>query len=107
MVARMEFPALGGGLWFLPVPLLVRMPVAAALIAWGAATNRRWVLPVGMGLSLPTVWLNSPTILVALLPLATAGSGTPAGVWLLAKVPTINLGAAQRRLRTWLGRVPV
>lgn len=107
MVARMEFPALGGGLLFLPVPVLVRLPAAAALIAWGAATNRRWVLPVGMGLSLPTVWLNSPTILVALLPLATAGSGTPAGVWLLAKVPDINFGAAQRRLRTWLGRVPV
>jgi len=73
LLSRMEFPALGGGLWFLPVPLWIRLSLAAALIAWGARTDRRWVLPVGVCLSLPTVWLNSPTILVALLPLAGAG----------------------------------
>ena len=60
----------------------LRLPLAALLVAWGARTDRRWVLPVGICLALPTIWLNSPTILVALLPLAAAGAATPAGAWL-------------------------
>ena len=107
MVARMEFPALGGGLWFLPVPLLVRLPVVAALVAWGARTDRAWVLPVGVCLSLPTVWLNTPTILVALLPLAAAGAGTPAGAWLRRGTSAAAVVPTRRRLRAWLGRAPV
>lgn len=106
MIARMEFPALGGGLWFLPVPLLVRLPVTAALIAWGARTDRPWVLPIGVSLALPTVWVNTPTILVALLPLAAAGAHTPAGAWLRAPTRTrARAVLARRRLREWIGRV--
>jgi hypothetical protein len=86
MLARMEFPEMGGDLWFLPLPLWFRLVAVAALIGWGAATDRRWVLPVGMCLSLPTVWLNSPTILVALLPMVAAGARTPAGAWLRASL---------------------
>jgi hypothetical protein len=82
MLRRMEFPVLGGNLWFLPVPLWIRAPVAAGLVAWGALTDRRWTVPVGICLALPTVWLNSPTILVAVLPLVAAGARTPAGRWL-------------------------
>lgn len=108
MIARLEFPALGGGLWFLPVPLLVRLPVVAALIAWGARTDRAWVLPVGVCLSLPTVWVNTPTILVALLSLTAVGARTPAGSWLrstAAASPTIALAEPRRRLALWLRRV--
>jgi hypothetical protein len=105
MLVRMDFPELGGGLWFLPLPLSFRVFVAAALIAWGAATDRRWVLPVGLCLSLPTVWLNSPTILVALLPLAAAGARTPAGRWIRAAVPFTTFVTPRRQLETWLRRV--
>jgi hypothetical protein len=110
MLARMDFPELGGGLWFLPLPLWFRLFVSAALIAWGAATDRRWVLPVGMCLSLPTVWLNSPTILIAILPMLAAGARTPAGAWLRHAVPIRRLPAAlvleerRRRLEAWLRR---
>lgn len=107
LLSRMEFPALGGGLWFLPVPLWLRVIVAVALIAWGAVRDRRWVLPLGVCLSLPTIWLNSPTILVALLPLAAAGARTPAGAWLRAIAPDSVLVEPWRRLRTRLGRVPI
>ena len=48
----------------------LRLPLAALLVAWGARTDRRWVLPVGICLALPTIWLNSPTILVARGPVA-------------------------------------
>ncbi len=82
LLRRGEFPELAGGLIYLPVPLWVRLPLAALLVAWGARTDRRWVLPVGICLALPTIWLNSPAILVALLPLAAAGAMTPAGACL-------------------------
>lgn len=82
LLHRREFPELGGGLIYLPVSIWLRLPLAALLVAWGARTDRRWVLPVGICLALPTIWLNSPTILVALLPLAAAGAATPAGAWL-------------------------
>ncbi|MEW5992498.1 MAG: glycosyltransferase 87 family protein [Chloroflexota bacterium] len=107
MLARMDFPELGGGLWFLPLPLGFRLFVAAALIAWGAATDRRWVLPVGVCLSLPTVWLNSPTILIALLPLVAAGARTPAGAWLRRAVPAVRrvpFEVQRRQLEAWFRR---
>jgi len=108
MLVRMEFPKLGGDLWFLPLPLAFRLFVAAALIAWGAATDRRWVLPVGVCLSLPTVWLNSPTILIAILPMVAAGARTPAGAWLrraVPSVPAVPFEAQRRQLERLLRRV--
>ena len=72
MLLRFEAPTAANGV-FLPVPLWVRLPLVALLIVWGARTDRRWVLPIGMTFSLPTVWLNTPTILVAILPLHPAG----------------------------------
>jgi hypothetical protein len=38
------------------VPLAVRLVAAAALIAWGARTDRRWTLIVGTTLAIPTLW---------------------------------------------------
>jgi len=105
MLARMDFPELGEGLWFLPLPLGFRLFVAAALIAWGAATDRRWVLPLGVCLSLPTVWLNSPTILVAVLPMVAAGARTPAGRWLRSALPSSVPAARPRQVERWLLRV--
>ena len=105
LLARMDFPQLGGGLWFLPVPLFVRLPLVAVLVAWGARRDRRWVLPVGVCLALPTVWLNSPTILIALLPLVAAGARTPAGAWLRMTARASPLEEPRRRLTTWLRRV--
>ena len=57
---------------YLPVPLLVRLPLAAGLVAWGGLTDRRWTVPVGVTLALPVVWLNSLAVLVALVPLLAA-----------------------------------
>jgi hypothetical protein len=53
----------------LPVPLLARLPVAALVIAWGAAGNRRWALPIGCLLALPVIWYGSLSLLVAVIPL--------------------------------------
>src|SRR5690606_14479691 len=48
------------------VPLVVRLPVAAALVAWGAATDRRWTVPVASALALPVLWLSGFAICAAL-----------------------------------------
>jgi hypothetical protein len=52
--------------WYAPIPLLVRLPVAAVIVVWGALTDRRWTVPVAVTLSLPILWLNSLAILAAL-----------------------------------------
>jgi glycosyl transferase family 87 len=105
MILRFETPTSANGV-FLPVPLFVRLPLVALLIVWGARTSRRWVLPIGVALALPTVWLNTPTILVAILPLVALGADSPAGRWLRAEEGTEApaLQRLRRRLR-WAGLV--
>ena len=53
---------------YLPIPLVPRIGAAALLIAWGARRGSRWVLPVGVLIALPIVWINSLTVLLALVP---------------------------------------
>jgi len=45
--------------------LVPRTVVAAVLVAFGAATGRRWLVPVAVWLALPIVWVNSWVILLA------------------------------------------
>ena len=52
------------------VPLLVRLPVAAVIIAWGARGDHRWTVPIASMLALPVVWITSLSMLVAVLALA-------------------------------------
>ncbi len=96
MLGRMEFPTPGDGV-FLPIPVWIRLPLMAILIVWGARSNRRWVLPVAVCFSLPTVWLNTPTIFVAVLPLIDWGADSPAGRWVRA--PGVSSGVIAQRLR--------
>ena len=70
-----------GGTWAsVPLPLLVRLPVAVALVVWGARTGRRWTVPVASMLALPALWYGGLSMLLAVIPLlprATVGT-TPA-----------------------------
>ena len=54
-----------GGLF---VPPVVRIPVAVALVAWGAWRDRRWTIPVGMVLANP-VFGSTALVVLAGLPL--------------------------------------
>lgn len=49
-------PDVGSAYW-VPLPLLVRLPAAALLVVWGARTNRPWTLPTAAMLGLPVLWL--------------------------------------------------
>lgn len=55
-----------------PPPLLVRMPMAVAVIAWGAWTDRRWTVPIAAFLGLPVIWPSGFALLLAVPPLWSA-----------------------------------
>jgi len=52
-----------------PPPLVVRMPMAVLVVAWGALTNRRWTVPVAAFLALPIIWPSGFAVLLAVPPL--------------------------------------
>jgi hypothetical protein len=54
-----------GTAYYVPIPLLVRLPAAALLVVWGARTNRPWTLPTAAMLGLPVLWLVGLAMLAA------------------------------------------
>jgi hypothetical protein len=51
---------------YIPVPLLLRLPLAAVLVVWGARTDRAWVVPVAAAFSMPVLWFTAFATLAAL-----------------------------------------
>lgn len=51
-------------------PFVVRLPIAAAVLWWGARNDRRWVVPIAAMLALPVLRTTGLVLLVACLPLA-------------------------------------
>jgi len=58
----------GAAMGSIGVPFLVRLPAAIALIAWGARTDRPWLLPVAAMLAQPLVWFGGLTVLLGVVP---------------------------------------
>jgi hypothetical protein len=58
-------PQVNGTYEYLLPPLWLRVGVAAALVVWGARTDRRWVVPVAVAVSMPVIWPITPALLVA------------------------------------------
>ena len=50
----------------LPIPLWLRLPVAAALIVVAARRGRAWLMPVAIVLALPALWMSALVILLAI-----------------------------------------
>lgn len=55
--------------WYVPIALAPRLIAAAVVVAVAAVTNHRWLVPVGVALAMPVVWLNSLAVLAACVPL--------------------------------------
>lgn len=53
----------------LPIPLWLRLPVAAAIVWWGARRDARWTVPLGATIALPALWLGGLAMLVGCWPL--------------------------------------
>lgn len=66
------------------VPLMARLAVAVALVAWGARTDRRWTVMVAATISLPTLWVH--------------------GLAMLAGVIALQRGLPEARSFAWLER---
>jgi hypothetical protein len=59
-----------GGTWAsVPVPLWMRLPIAIAVVVWGARTDRAWTVPVASMLALPALWYGGISMLLAVIPL--------------------------------------
>ena len=71
------------GTWAaVPIPFLVRLPFAVALVVWGAHTNRRWTVPVAGMLALPALWYGGLAMLLAVIVLREpAPPAARAGWW--------------------------
>jgi len=77
------------GTWAaVPVPFLVRLPFAVALVVWGARTNRRWTVPVAGMLALPALWYGGLTMLLAVIALREPAKPMSSGKTVAAPVPT-------------------
>jgi hypothetical protein len=64
--------------WYLPVSLVIRLPIAVVVAAVAGLTGRAWLLPVAVTLALPVLWLNSLAILAACVPLSKVRVGRDA-----------------------------
>jgi hypothetical protein len=62
-------------------PLLLRLPLAVALVVWGARTDRPWTVPVAATLAMPVLWFAALSALCGAVPLVRHGVGgaRPAG----------------------------
>jgi hypothetical protein len=72
-------PQVNGTYESLLPPLWLRLGAAAAMVVWGARTDRRWVVPVAVAVSMPVIWPITPTLLVA-IPRLRRKASPPAGV---------------------------
>jgi hypothetical protein len=70
----------------LPIPLVLRLPVAAVVIAWAARTDRRWLLPIGVLLAMPVIWWGSFAMLAGVVALKRA----EIEAWLMARLGSIS-----------------
>jgi hypothetical protein len=54
--------------WPFPIPIWVRLPIAAVVVVAGARTDRRWALPLAVIIGMPRLYFLSIAMLIALVP---------------------------------------
>ncbi|MGI8929043.1 MAG: glycosyltransferase family 87 protein [Candidatus Limnocylindrales bacterium] len=74
-----------------PPPALVRLPLAAILVVWGARTDRPWTVAVAATLGLPILWPHGLCLALAAIPFLRLGDQA-------ARIPDWQSAA---RLRTY------
>ena len=80
----------------LPGPIWLRVLIAAAIVIWGARTNRRWAVPVAAGIAMPVGWFTFTVVIVV----GIAG--------LLVRDPEWTVRGTILRITSWMrrGRLP-
>jgi hypothetical protein len=85
-------PQVNGTYEYLLPPLWLRLGVAAAMVVWGARTDRRWVVPLAVAVSMPVIWPITPALLVAVPRLrnkASPSAGVAAEALPTASAPVV------------------
>lgn len=83
-VAHLPVASSGAPANAINIPVAVRLPIAAAIVVWGARTDRPWTVPVAATIALPILWIHGLSMLVAAIVLAIrpswarASGGSPA-----------------------------
>jgi Glycosyltransferase family 87 len=77
-----------------PGPLVLRVAIAAALIAWGGLTDRRWTVPVGAALAVPVGYFT----LFAIAAVGVAG--------IAIRTPGFTIRGTIIAVTAWLTRRP-
>lgn len=75
------------------LPFWSRLPVALAVIAWGAWRGKRWPVVVGATFALPVYYITSSAMLVGVLPFARQALGR----WLSSRMDRADLAPPQAR----------
>jgi len=57
----------------IPPPASIRLPIAAALVIWGARTDRPWTVAVAATLGLPILWPHGLVLALAAVPFLRLG----------------------------------
>lgn len=78
-----------------PPPALIRLPLAAILVIWGARTDRPWTVAVAATLGLPILWPHGLCVALAAIPFLRMGDQ-------VARLPDWQSAA---RLRTFVAYV--
>jgi hypothetical protein len=52
---------------YIDIPLLLRLPAAAVLVVWGAATDRKWTVPLAAAIAMPVLWIAAFSVAAAAL----------------------------------------
>ena len=66
------------GFALLPLPLPIRLVAAALVLAWAAAHDRPWVVPLGCLLAMPAIWPTGLVMVMGAVALAPPDAGRAA-----------------------------
>jgi hypothetical protein len=80
----------------LPIPIWLRLPVAAAIVWFGAKRNAPWTVPIAAAIAVPALWPGAFAILAACWPLRR-GLAVPARSPLTAAPATRDYHAPDAR----------
>jgi len=78
------------------IPLLWRLVAAAALVVWGARTDRRWTVVVAATISLPTLWIHGLAMLAGVIALHRGLPEARSFAWLDRWMPGRRLASQER-----------
>lgn len=85
----------------LPVPLAVRLPLAVALLWWGARNGRPMAVPLACAIALPVIWLNGLALAIGAASLLDARTEPiPEPISLRGMVAALREAGHSTR-RTW------